>query len=268
MKSSTTITTPPLAVLLVGEPKGGKSSAMLSFSSFGNPSDIAVIDWDQNLGSAMRRAKGAPFDFFQPAVADKDIKLPNGTLIPEGAKVPEEYQYARAVEETMAVLKNPQYKVVAIDGLGILALMLCEHIIRETKASGSNKTGRMELQNYADLSRLIRNYIMTIRSSGKTIVVTSHLTGDKDEATGIWRYFLAVPGQSKDTLGGAFTDVWMCRKTTKGLNEEVYEIRTRANAQYNSLGASFEFPEQGALNVTNKSPQEIRAILQPRISAK
>jgi len=256
MRSSSAITTQSLAVLLVGDPKSGKSSAMLGFP------DLVVFDWDQNLGSAIRRTKtatspdGVVFDFCQPAVDD------NGKIIEP------HNQWKQFTKELTTALTNPKYKTIAIDGLGLMCQALCEHIVAETRMAGSNKTGRMELQNYGDLARMLRATIMSIRSSGKTLVVTSHQTADKDDVSGVMRYYLAIPGQSKDTLGGTFTDVWAVIKKPHGLNDEKYELRTKADVRSVPLGASFDFPDKGALDITGKTPQDIWKILESKIKSK
>ena len=145
-----------------------------------------------------------------------------------------------------------------------MATAICDHIVMEGQKAGGNKTGKMELQNYADLSRLLRGYIMMIRSSGKFLVVTSHQVGDKDEATGAYRYVLSIPGSSKDTLGGCFTDVWATVARLKGLSDVVYEIRTKPSGQHIALGASF--PIESSIDVTGKSPSQVWSILEPKIN--
>jgi len=249
MKTSDSFkTTSSQAILVVGEPKSGKSNLALSFP------DPAIIDWDLNLASAVRRATGKTFDYTQPSVKD------------DGSQRPLAEQWKFAIDETKAILANPKYKTIIIDGLGLMCNALCEHIIAEGQRSGSNKLGKMEIQNYADLSRILRSYIMMIRASGKFLVVTSHQTGDKDDVTGVIRYVLAIPGQSKDTLGGCFTDVWATMARPKGLSDVVYEIRTKPTGQHVALGASF--PIESSVDVTNKTPAQIWDILSTKIGAK
>ena len=246
MKSSTAFSTiGSQAILLVGEPKSGKSNLALAFP------DPAIIDWDLNLASAVRRAPGKTFDYCQPGIND------NGTQRPDSE------QWSYAVKETQAICKDPRYKTIIVDGLTLMANAICNHIVGEGQRAGSNKTGKMELQNYADLSRLLRAYIMMVRSSGKYLVVTSHQVGDKDEATGAYRYVLSIPGSSKDTLGGCFTDVWATVARLKGMSDVVYEIRTKPSGQHIALGASF--PIDSSIDVTNKTPAQVWALLEPKI---
>ena len=245
MKSSSAFsTTGSQAVLIVGEPKSGKSNLALAFP------DPAIIDWDQNLASAVRRAPGKSFDYCQPGVTDT------------GGQRLESEQWSYAVKETKAICADPKYKTIIVDGLGLMANAICNHIVAEGQKAGQ-KTNKMELQNYGDLSRLLRGYIMMVRSSGKYLVVTSHQIGDKDEATGAYRYVLAIPGQSKDTLGGCFTDVWATVARLKGISDVVYEIRTKPSGQHIALGASF--PIDSSVDVTNKTPAQVWSILEPKI---
>ena len=71
MKSSTAFsTTGSQAILVVGEPKSGKSNLALAFP------DPAIIDWDLNLASAVRRAGGKSFDYCQPGIKDDGSQRP------------------------------------------------------------------------------------------------------------------------------------------------------------------------------------------------
>jgi len=248
MKSSSVFsTTGSQAVLIVGEPKSGKSNLALAFP------DPAIIDWDLNLASAVRRCVGKTFDFCQPGIKD------------DGTQRPASEQWAYAVKETQAICRDPKYKTIIVDGLTLMTTAICDHIVGQGQLSGSNKTGKMELQNYGDLARLLRGYIMMVRSSGKFLVITSHQVGDKDEATGAYRYVLAIPGQSKDTLGGCFTDVWATVARLKGISDVVYEIRTKPSGQHIALGASFAI--DSSIDVTNKNPAQVWSILEPKILA-
>lgn len=236
-----------LAILLVGEPKSGKTNLAFAFPSLG------IIDWDLNLASAFRRINGLAFKYDQPAMKD------------DGTVRDSKDQWNAAVVSTKELIKDPEVKTIFVDGLGLMVGALCEHIINEGKKSGAHKTDKMEIQDYGELLRILRAYIMMVRSSGKTLLVSSHQTGDKDETTGQIRYVLAIPGQSKDTLGGYFTDVWATMARAVGLSNK-YEIRTKPTGLHVALGASF--PIDAAIDVTDKTPQQIWSIIGPKINAK
>lgn len=234
------------AVLLVGEPKSGKTRTMFSFPK------PAIIDADMNLASGARVLPGdKTWWYFQPALND------------DGTEVPLENRWMRCVDETKAMLKNPDVQTVVIDGLGVMCEWIMAHIVKVNKAAGTNKTGKMELRDYGDLARLLREYIMMLRLPGKYIVVTSHQSAEKDELTGALRYSLAIPGQSKETLGGLFTDVWATMASNIG-GKVKYEIRTKPTGLHVALGTSFDFPS--ALDITDKTPAQIWDILAPKLS--
>ena len=258
MKPSTTFsTTANFALLIVGEPKSGKSGLLMSFP------DLGIIDWDLNLASAVRRDPTKKFVYTQPSVLDDGKER----------SYPDQWNYA--IKETQALIADPTIKNIAVDGLGLMTLALCAHITNEAQKAGASKVKtmdlfgkvipQMELQHYNDLQRLLRAYVMMVRSSGKNLIVTSHQTAEKDTATGLLRYSLAIPGSSKDTLGGCFTDVWAMAAESFGLDTK-YKIRTKPTGMHVALGASF--PIDSSIDVTNKSPSQIWQVLEPKINAR
>lgn len=245
------------ALLIVGDPKHGKTGVLLAFPYIG------IIDWDLNLASAVRRDPTKKFVYTQPSTND------NGT------QRPLQDQWLYAVKETQALIADKSIQTIGVDGLGLMAQALCAHITNEAQKSGASKVKTvglnnevipgMEIQHYNDLARLLRAYIMLVRSSGKNLVITSHQTAEKDEVTKAFKYSLAIPGQSKDTLGGCFTDVWAA-SAVPGIGTTKYEIRTKPTGMHVSLGASF--PIDGAIDITNKSSSQVWGILEPKINAK
>jgi len=234
------------AVLLVGEPKSGKTRTMFAFPSPG------IIDADMNLNSGVRVIGNKPFWFTQPALDDND------------KEVPLEKRWLRCVDETKAMLKDPNIKTIVVDGLGVMVEWIIAHIVNVNKLAGTNKTGKMELRDYGDLARILREYIMMLRLPGKYVVVTSHQAADKDELTGVLRYSLAIPGQSKETLGGLFTDVWATMASPAGAGKVKYEIRTKPTGFHVALGTSFDLPS--AIDITDKTPTQIWEILSPKLN--
>lgn len=235
-----------IAILAVGEPKTGKTRLLMCFPTPG------IIDCGMNLNSAVRVAQGKEFYYSQPSLSDEGKEIPLGD------------RWNNAVKETKAMLIDPRIKTVCIDDLGVLCTWLIEHIVNENKRAGTNKTGKMELRDYGDLARLLRDYISMLRIGGKIVYVSSHQTADKDDLTGAMRYALAIPGQSKDTLGGLFTDVWATRATPQGGGKVKYEICTRPTGFHVALGTSFDLPP--TLDVTDKDPAAIWQVLEPKLS--
>lgn len=262
--SSAFLTSGALSVLVVGEPKSGHTSLGMAFPGLG------IIDIDHNLASAVRRfgPNKPKFKYTQPALLDDGKPRPLGE------------RWVQTVNETRALISDPEVQTILVDGLGGLSQFLIDHILKSAVDSGtasaktkapafdtidvSKRVAQMEIQHYGDFARLLRMYVMMVRSSGKYFIMTSHQTGDTDEVTKAIRYVLAIPGQLKDTLGGLFTDVWATSVTPFGLGQHRYEIRTKPTGFHVALGASF--PVESAIDVTGKSPQEIWGILEPKIT--
>lgn len=219
---------------------------MFSFPSPG------IIDADMNLASGVRvLSPNTPFWYSQPALND------------DGTELPIEKRWLRCVDETKLMLKDPNIKTIVIDGLGVLCEWLMAHIVNMNKLAGTNKTGKMEVRDYGDLARLLRDFMMMLRLPGKFVVVTSHQSAEKDEVNGMFRYTLAIPGQSKETLGGLFTDVWATMATNSG-GKVKYEIRTKPTGLHVALGTSFDFPS--AIDITDKNPAQIWEVLSPKLN--
>lgn len=238
-----------IAILVVGEPKTGKSCLSLAFP------DPGIIDCGQNLASAVRRA--APDKKFwvsTPALNDA-----------ETAERPLDMRWEFVVSEAKKMLAETEIKTLVVDDIGIMCEWLLWHCVRVNKLAGVNKTGRPELNDYGSLGQLLRSFVTMCRSVGKIVVFTSHQAADKNELTGAMRYSLAIPGQSKENLGGLFTDVWATTALPDGAGGAKYEIRTRPTGFHVALGTSFDLPN--AINVTGKSPAEIWTLLQPKLYA-
>ncbi len=72
----------------------------------------------------------------------------------------------------------------------------------------------------------------------KLFIATAHIKPEKDEVSGIVRYFPAIPGQLQHIIGALFSDVLLCECEERN-NKHVYQLRTMPNtfhALKNSLG--------------------------------
>ncbi len=245
MKSTSFKPDASCAILLVGEPKTGKTNLAFAFPNLG------IIDCDLNLAAAVRRCPSKVFDYEQPAV------------LPDGKERPEVDRWNFVVEKTKAYIADPSIQTIFVDGLGVLYEMCMAHIVHQTRLAGTNKTGKMEIQNYGDLARLIRGYVMMLRASGKIVLVSSHQAAEKDEVTGAFRYYLNVPGQTKENLGGLFTDVWATVATPGIGGKTKFAIRTKPTGYHVSLGTSFALDAE--IDVTDKTPDQIWSLLSPKL---
>lgn len=248
MKDSTSFKlNPSLSILLVGDPKTGKTCVAASFP------DPYFLDVDGNLGSATRILKDKKFWYDSPVNEVKESH--------------EVWKHALSCLQVAA--KDPQIKTLVVDSLSLLTEYICLWVINEHVRMGErDKNGKpidaLTIPDYGKLLSIFRTLIFGLRQSGKTVVVTSHQQASKDEITGAVRYGLAIPGQAKDTLGGAFTDVWATTATPVAMGKTKYEIRTRPTGFHVALGTSIRTLD-AAIDITDLTPAQIWSLLAPKL---
>lgn len=239
-----------IALLLVGPPKTGKTRLLAAFP------DPYFLDVDGNLASAVRVLGDKKFFYDSPL---KDAKTKSDV-------------YKTALASLQLATKDPRVKTVGVDSLSLLCEYICEWIVSEHIRMGDrDKNGKpieaMTLPDYGKLLNILRSIIFDLRNSGKYVVVTSHQQVSVDELTGAKHYALAIPGQGKDTLGGAFTDVWGTSATAVAGGKTEYAVFTRPSGFHPALGTSI--PTLAAKYVvTDKTPAQIWTELSPQLSIK
>ena len=242
-----------LAVLLVGEQKTGKTRTLFSFP------DPWVLDVDRNMASAVRIIGSKKFFYDDPYTDTAGVTIPDDLkLIKDKLST----RWARAVDLIKEAAKSPEVKTIAIDGLAGLAAMLNNHIMFCALRDEGKVLDRLRIQDYQPLKTILTSLIMSLRNCGKIIVFTSHQKTDKDEHTGRIRYTLNMPGSLSENFGGFFTDVWATHGSNSG-GKIKYEILTKPSGFHVSLGTSFDLPS--AIDVTDKSPEQIWAVVSPKL---
>lgn len=239
-----------LAILLCGQPKSGKTCIAAAFPS------PYFLEVDNNLDSAARVLAGKKFWYDVPTLNVKGPEL----VWKESLK---------CLQEAKA---NPDIKTIVIDSISLLSEFMCAWIISEHVRMGeTDKNGKkidtMTIPDYGRLLTMFRTLIFDLRSSGKYVVVTSHFQTVQDELTKIVHTALAVPGQSKDSLGGMFTDVWGVYKTAiPGSSKVSFTLKTIPTEGYNAIGTSIR-TMPASLDFTGKTPTEVWTALAPLIGA-
>lgn len=234
MKASATYQTEQRpAILLVGEPKTGKTRL-----AYGAPKPF-ILDLDRNLHSAINVEERK---FFY-----EQIEIPEDASELKG-KVTPWTQSVAALKEACA---SPEVDTIIVDSLSTLAEVLVIHILHEVRRAEGKAIDRLRIQDYQPLKKLMANLVTYLRSSGKFIIYTAHQKTTKDEMTGVLRYQLNMPGQLADNFGAYFSDVWATEAQIKR-GELKYVLHTKPTRQHISLGNSIGLMPE--IDLTDKPP--------------
>lgn len=229
-----------------------------------------IIDIDMNLKSAVRLLGDKKFFYTQPSViADADdAAFVNKCIstaplqLKAGDEVPYDRRWLVVERDVKAMVLHPEIRTICIDGLTGLSRWLLEYCELELIRSGVN-VKKEYLAKFQNFINLMVKFVALCRIGGKTVFMTCHQTADQNDLTKAWYYSLAIPGQLKDTLGGLFTDVW--GTSTQVVGDDVkYLINTRPTNLHVGLKTSVDLPPK--IDVTNKTPQQIQALLAPHLS--
>jgi len=188
MKLIDDITNEPLAVLLIGPPGSGKTTYALQFP------DVWVADCDNNLAGPVRYLKSV--GKFKPFKADS-IQFDD-----DGKPITPAQSWERLVTKTQEALKSPDIKTIIIDSLthvDRILLVWCMEKLRKA-------TPEFDVWNMFKLR--LYDYLVKIRSGGKSVIVICHEKIEYDKNGSIDKFVPAVSTNLKDYFGYLFTDVW------------------------------------------------------------
>lgn len=237
------------ALLLIGEPKSGKTTAALCF-----PKPF-VLDLDNNLAGAIRH-HGDDFDMNELYFEDL-----------EG--VEQDKRWSAGVLAIKEACASPDVETIIIDGLSIMAELLMRHILANTKRDSSNSkliiAGEdcMQMNQWTPFKNLMSGIIMACKSSGKRLVFLCHEAPLTDKNGAVLSYRPMIPGSLKNNIAGYFTDVWRCESGVKA-QKPFYRIRFAPKSMMqigNSLGIKdIDF------DITGKTKTEVWNYLKPHFT--
>ena len=218
------------ALLLVGPPLTGKTNAAFTFPK------PYVFDADDKMQNAIQRNPGKQFWYDRAYVDEK------------GLVVPANQRWNHAIKCLDTAMKSPDVETIIIDSLTQMNIFLVDHIL----ATGASKlvvAGEkvMDLQCWQPFQILMTRLIMTLKSSGKLVVMTCHEETEKDDVTGMYKTNPLIQGALKHKLAGMFTDVWHTETKAEfkdGKSITKYFVRTQPTARMafgSSLGLPAEF---------------------------
>ncbi len=197
-----------ITLLLIGQPGSGKTSLAMHFPQ------PCIIDLDDNIQPAARFTGRK--DFFYTTISRDD----------SGKPVEVNQRYNRFEKELIAIAADDKVKTIVIDSLSNLVDLLCW----KTKTMGGIAAdAQMRIQDWGTFQVLLRNLIVQLKQTGKHIIMTAHVEVEKDDSDNAFKKFIAVPGKSRYTLAGVFSEVWQLYATTEGFGaaqKSVRKVRT------------------------------------------
>lgn len=201
----------PIAVIIAGPPKSGKTTLA---SQFPKPH---FIDCDGNMRSAVLTAKqlNLSLDFSWDSVNIKD----------DGSIVPRKERFARLMTLAQNALNSPDYRTIVFDSLITLDAIFLDKVREDQKRgfgidSGSDFSkklvdGQLKIQDYIQVKALYFNLFSIVRTAGKHIVFTAHTKYKDDEHSKELNEVIAITGETSKNAGSFFTDVWLAEIESK-----------------------------------------------------
>lgn len=191
--------------LLLGQPGMGKTTNALEIAT----PQAYIADLDNNLSGAHRYLSSRVSFFYTIPQTWDDL-----------------------TKDVKEACKDSTCNSIILDSFSRLNDIAMEEILRQQGRKA------MQLQDWGVFLLMTKKLIAEMRSTKKLFIATAHIKPEKDEVSGIVRYFPAIPGQLQHIIGALFSDVLLCECEERN-NKHVYQLRTMPNtfhALKNSLG--------------------------------
>lgn len=202
------------ALLLVGLPGAGKTTIALQFPR------PYLFDADNNLAGPARTAPSLGVDLSK-------VKYDIGNFKADGTVIPPFLRYTEMTKRVLAACSDPDIDTIVLDSLTTITDYMMDDIKRQRKIAESKRMDyKFEFDDWALLIHYYKNLVTELRTSGKIIIFTAHEAMKKDDVDGAFRTFLAIPGASRDTLAGLFSDAWNPTVKQKGFGAQAKAERT------------------------------------------
>lgn len=195
------------ALLLIGPSGGGKTTFALRFPR------PYVISFDRNLRGpcAQLAYEGITNVAYDDMVAWDEAGKPR----------PMQVQYAYFNQSFNVGYTSPDIDTIVVDN----ATHLCDVILAECLAQNMTKTKKPEIQTWGQFLYAWKELLLKTRGCAKRVIFIAHEKVEKDEMTGMLKYFLAIPGQTAQILPTLFTDVWRCELAEEYINGKLTHKR-------------------------------------------
>lgn len=195
IKLSTSVPNFP-TILLIGPAGSGKTTLMTRFRLPGKK--IYIVDIDNNLAGPRK-----------VAMAEKrnidHVEYDHIHLDDNGVEVPMLQRATRLNTLLTAAVKDDSIGTIGITSTTSLNPVFMAEVLRQT---GRQAGTAFELRDWGKFAYLYQQFIASLRSCGKVVIIDGHVQAQKGDIDQVLRYALAIPGATGDLLPMAVTDVW------------------------------------------------------------
>jgi hypothetical protein len=232
VKQGTDLKRSDRAIILIGDPGVRKTTLALHFPS------PYFFDCDGNLSAPVEHTGIRSFGF------DSSTETDDGTFVPALLR------YQHCIRCLNAAVKDPSIETIIVDSLTTFSDIILSEVMRQehggthtlagylkkdeearakdVKLTDAINSKGMRIQDWGKFLFLLKGFVLQMRTCGKTFVFISHNNYEKDEVDGRFKQFINVPGQSKTTMSGLFTDCWHVFMSITGVGEAAkHEVKVR-----------------------------------------
>ncbi len=189
------------AILIAGPP--GTCKTTIS-SMIGTPH---IVELDNNIDG--------PFRYIAKSGLPCKAQFSVPHIKPDGTLVPRQDRWKAMTDAINQNRKDhPECDTDVIDSLtSLVAVALDQVRVLQKKKIGDPERGiaddAISQPDWGVFGGLMTQFLLTMRASGRTLVLLAHLKYETDEIDKIIKQCIACPGQTGDTISGLFTDVWL-----------------------------------------------------------
>jgi hypothetical protein len=255
MQNGTNLKRSDRAIIVIGDPGVRKTTLALHFPK------PYFFDCDGNLSAPVEQTK------------IRDFNYDSATTTDTGVWIHPLLRYQHCVTSLNAAVASEAVETVIVDSLTTFSDIVMSEVMRQEHGSQfslktyldkdadvrakadklmdiANAKG-MRIQDWGKFLFLLKGFVSTMRTCGKTFVLISHNNYEKDEVDGRFKQFINVPGQSKTTMSGLFTDCWHVFLSVIGVGDSVkheFKVRTLPISDTDHRGIKSSFPGLKRIN--------------------
>jgi len=255
MQQGTTLKRSDRAIIIIGDPGVRKTTLALHFPK------PYFFDCDGNLSAPVEQTKIR--DFLYDAATHTDTGIWVHPLL----------RYQHCVACLNSANAPPDVETIIVDSLTTFSDIIMSEVMRQEHGQQYNLAAYLKLepdarakqdklmdamnakgmriQDWGKFLFLLKGFVSTMRTCGKTFVLISHNNYEKDEVDGRYKQFINVPGQSKTTMSGLFTDCWHVFLSITGVGESAthaFKVRTLPISDTDHRGIKSSFPGLKRIN--------------------